>query len=189
MARWQAERRRLAAWPVAALLALTAPAHSQVNNPAYADYFLVGQFGEICTMCEVMVLCEAGDAAPTHAGMPVGGSFTLYHIHTRTFWSQVSTIWEWFVANFSARGLAAGHRRPATVHEVRGGRWDAPVAGEVHVSLEPPRLAFSDGREIERIARRWRRSADQADIGYCQRLPLWPALDAVAAQDGTGPAS
>jgi hypothetical protein len=35
-------------------------AEAQVKIDRYRDYFLVGQFGEVCTMCEVIVLCEAG---------------------------------------------------------------------------------------------------------------------------------
>ena len=75
----------------AALGIFSGPALSQINNPAYADYFLVGRFGEICTMCEAIVLCEAGDSDTQYEGIPEDRSFTLYHLQTRTFWSQVAT--------------------------------------------------------------------------------------------------
>ena len=40
-------RRQTLAWLAAGLLAASlSPAYGQVNNKAYADYFLVGQFGE-----------------------------------------------------------------------------------------------------------------------------------------------
>src|SRR5210317_1358986 len=85
---------------------------AQVNMDAYRDYFLVGQFGEVCTMCEVTVLCEAGSELPADDAVPTGGDFTLYHLQTRTFWSQISTIWEWFISNFRQDELAArGHTR------------------------------------------------------------------------------
>ena len=84
-----------------ASLTLT-PALAQVNNPAYADYFLVGRFGEICTMCEAVVMCEAGENDTPHDAIPAEGSFKLYYLQTRTFWSQIATIWEWFVANFNS---------------------------------------------------------------------------------------
>jgi hypothetical protein len=161
------------------------PAVAQVNDKAYADYFLVGQFGEVCTMCEVMVLCQAGDARPEYPSVPSSGSFTLYHIQTRTFLSQVSTIWEWFIANFNSRKLAAGHRRPVIIHEVADGRWSAPLNGELQISLEPPRLALSDGRQIDRTNRLWQQSTAQSPLGYCQRLPLWDALG-VIARESTG---
>lgn len=172
--------RLLPAWLTALLLTVPLlPAQGQVNNKAYADYFLVGQFGEVCTMCDVMVLCEAGASPPAHPSVPADGSFTLYHIRPRTFWSQVGTIWEWFIANFSSRQLESGHRRPVTIYTVDTGAWAPAVAGELHIALDPPLLAMSDGREIERIGRRWRQSAPAAELGYCQRLPLWEALEAI----------
>lgn len=158
------------------LATLVLPATAQVNQKKYEGYFLVGQFGEICTMCEAVVLCEAAAAPIEPAGVPATGSFTLYHIHTRTFWSQVSTIWEWFVANFSTASLAGGHERPVTVHGVEDGLWSAPREERMRVSLEPALLRISDGLEIERRERRWRRSEDQFEIGYCARLPLWDAI-------------
>jgi hypothetical protein len=178
--------RTFPAWLTAIVLSLAfVPADAQVNNKAYADYFLVGQFGEVCTMCDVMVLCEAGTSPPSHQSVPAEGSFTLYHIQPRTFWSQVATIREWFIANFSAKPLESGHRRPVTIHTVDEGAWAPAVAGELHIALDPPLLTTSDGREIERIGRRWRQSAPLAELGYCQRLPLWEALD-VIDRHGTG---
>lgn len=170
----------------ALLLALASTASAQVNDKKYADYFLVGQFGEICTMCEAVVLCETAAAPTGHTAVPGTGSFTLYHLHTRSFWSQVSTIWEWFITNFDSRLVAAGHRRPVTVHVVTDGNWAPPLAAEAQVSLEPGRLTFSDGREIDRTNRRWRRSSPPAELGYCERLPLWDALDAIKAHDTGG---
>ncbi len=180
------KRKVFRAWLTAVLLAVPLlPANGQVNQKTYADYFLVGQFGEVCTMCDVMVLCQAGTVPPAHESIPSGGSFTLYHIKPRTFWSQVATIWEWFIANFNSQQLESGHRRPVTIYTVDGGVWTAPVTAELHIALDPPLLTMSDGREIERIHRRWRQSAPPAEFGYCQRLPLWDALD-VIGKHGTG---
>jgi hypothetical protein len=158
------------------------PAAAQLNDEKYAGYFLVGRFGEVCTMCEVMVLCEAGAAPAVHGAVPAAGSFTLYHIQTRTFWSQVATIWEWFVSNFSPRPLVGGHSRPVIVHQVEDGAWAPPVAGDMHISLEPPLMSMPDGREIDRVGRRWRVASPPADIGYCERLPLWDALAVIDQQ-------
>ena len=62
-----------------AALSLAVPVRAQVNIDAYRDYFLVGRFGEVCTMCEVVVLCEEGDAKPSDDAVPAAGDFTLYH--------------------------------------------------------------------------------------------------------------
>ncbi len=173
-------RRLSLGWLAAGLLTVPLlPAHAQVNNKAYADYFLVGQFGEVCTMCDVMVLCQAGATPPAYPSVPTNGSFTLYHIQPRTFWSQVGTIWEWFIANFSSKQLESGHRRPVTIYTVDDGAWAPPVAGELHIALDPPLLKTSDGREIERIGRRWRQSAPSTELGHCQRIPLWGALEVI----------
>ena len=164
-------RRQTLVWLAAGLLTVPLlPAHGQINNKAYTDYFLVGRFGEVCTMCDVMVLCEAGTLPPAHQSVPTDGSFTLYHIQPRTFWSQVATIREWFIANFSSRQLESGHRRPVTIYTVNDGVWAPPVAGELHIAMDPPLLAMSDGREIERIHRGWQQSAPPAKLASAPEL-------------------
>lgn len=177
--------RRRAAWLATALTACALPAAAQINNPAYADYFLVGRFGEICTMCEAVVLCETGSSEPAHAAVPDQGSFTLYDLQTRTFWSQVGTIWEWFMANFSERAVD-GHSRPVRVIEVQDGRWSQPVTREARISLEPARIAIDD-IYIDRVDRSWHR--DGMVAGYCQRLPLWESLDVIKARTAGEPQS
>jgi hypothetical protein len=174
-----------AALAVLALLA-AGPAAAQVNEARFRDYFLVGQFGEVCTMCEVAVLCTAGTVPPGSDVVPTGGDFTLYLVHTRTFWSQVSTIWEYFVSNFTSATLVDGHERPVTVYEVAGGTWLVPQQRTLRLSLEPARIAIDDGREIDRVGRRWQRSADGESLGYCSRLPLWDTIAVVDAKAPTG---
>lgn len=176
---------------LAALLAgvsvlLTGPVSAQINIDAYRDYFLVGQFGEVCTMCEVVVLCAKGDAEPAFDAIPETGSFTVYHLETRTFWSQVSTIWEWFMANFTAESLAAsGHARPVNVYNVTDGIWAAPRTLEARVILDPGVLEFGD-RHINRVDRSWLDAASAEPLGYCQRLPLWESLDRINARVAGG---
>lgn len=164
------------------LSSLAFPAVSQVNNPAYADYLLVGQFGEICTMCEAVVLCEATDRNSQYEDVPEDGSFTIYHLQTRTFWSQIATIWEWFIANFDSDSLAAsGHTRPVKVYSVTRGQWSGPQTLEAHVSLDPATIVIGE-HTIDRVERRWLQSARTQVTGFCQRLPLWESLDVIARQ-------
>ena len=166
-----------------AALSLAVPLRAQVNIDAYRDYFLVGRFGEVCTMCEVVVLCEAGDQAPSGDAVPASGDFTLYHLQTRTFWSQVSTIREWFIANFTEEELAArGHARPVHVYEVAAGKWSARRVVEARLVLDPPLIELGDHR-IDRIDRAWQRADTGESIGYCARLPLWDALDSIEASE------
>lgn len=163
----------------AALLALSGPAAAQVNNPAYADYLLVGRFGEICTMCEAVVLCEAGTTATEHDSIPGDGRFTLYHYQTRTFWSQISTIWEWFIANFDDESLAArGHERPVEIYEIENGQWTGPRISLARLSLDPAVIRMGNDT-IDRVDRRWQLDGATAPVGFCQRMPLWETLDAM----------
>jgi hypothetical protein len=157
--------------PVAAL--------SQVNNLAYADYLLVGQFGEICTMCEAIVICDISDSEIPLSTIPADGNFTLYHFQTRTFWSQIATIWEWFITNFDSDSLAeSGHRRPVRVYTVTDGRWSEASTVEAHLSLEPATIDIGDDR-IDRIESRWLKGQKKEPVGFCQRLPLWDSLEII----------
>ena len=159
-----------------------APAMAQVNLDAYRDYFLVGQFGEVCTMCEVTVLCERAAQPPADIEIPGYGTFTVYHIQTRTFWSQVSTIWEWFIANFSADSLASrGHTRPVHVYKVTDGEWAPGEVIEGRMVLEPGVLEFGD-YNIDRVTQAWQQADTGAAVGFCTRLPLWDALEVIEEQ-------
>ena len=152
---------------------------AQVNIDAYRDYFLVGQFGEVCTMCEVTVVCTAGTEPPAADSLPSAGDFTLYHLQTRTFWSQVSTIWEWFISNFTADALASrGHTRPVHVYEVTDSRWAGPEIIEARLVLDPGILEFGP-YQIDRVTRAWQQAGSGEFTGYCERLPLWDTLEQI----------
>ena len=164
-----------------ASLVLAVPARAQVTDDAYSDYFLYGPFGEVCTMCEVVVLCQAGESLPREDRVPPDGDFTLYHIQKRTFWAQMGTIWEWFISNIRQDALAArGHKRPAHVYRITGGSWSAGEIVEARLVLDPGVLEFGD-RNIDRVTRAWIGADTDAGLGFCSRLPLWDALDSIEA--------
>jgi len=170
----------------AALLLIIQPGllPAQVNSDAYRDYFLVGQFGEVCTMCEVVVLCEAGRRVPAYESIPADRNVTLYYIQTRTFWSQISTIWEWFIANFRSDALAArGHTRPVWVYQINGTNWTGPDVIEGRLILEPGVIDLAD-KTIERVAAAWQVKGETQ--GYCQRMPLWESIEAITTNAGEG---
>ena len=168
-------------------IAPTDQAGAQINLAAYRDHFLVGQFGEVCTMCEVVVICAADTSTLKPESIPATGNFTLYYLHTRSFWSQISTIWEWFIANFSSASLAArGHSRPATVYPVTAGNWLPARQIEARLILDPGLLELDD-TYINRINRQWLTLKDDTPLGSCLRLPLWESLDTIATRTGNTP--
>jgi len=166
------------------LAVFTLPATAQVNNEKYHGFLLVGEFGELCTMCEAVILCEASNQARSLKKIPTEGSFTLYHIQTRTFWSQIATIWEWFIANFDSESLAQGHGRPVHIYQINEYSWNGPIKNETHLALEPPLISFSN-LSIDRHDGRWIRDVDGETAGYCQRMPLWASLDTITANTMT----
>lgn len=161
-----------------ALMLISLPGAAQPNNKAYLDLLLFSQYGEFCTMCEAVLLCETGDKAPHYTAIPDSGSFTLFHIETRTFWSQMATIWEWFMRNFRD-GALSGHTRPVNRVIIDQGQWSDSVTASLHLALEPPLLTIGN-QQIERRSRRW--LVDGQVHGYCQRLPLWESLETINNQ-------
>ena len=139
---------------------------------------MVGEFGELCTMCEAIILCEQSAETPMHESIPKQGEFTLFYIQTRTFWSQMGTIWEWFIANFDTETLAQGHSRPVWVYTVTQGSWQGPELKEAHMALEPPYITIGD-ELIMRSNRRLMHKDQVETVGYCQRLPLWNSIEAI----------
>jgi hypothetical protein len=164
---------------LATALLAAGSAGAQVNDPRFRNYFLVGEFGEVCTMCEVAVLCQSGDMPPPAEAVPAAGDFNLYMLQTRTFWSQVSTIWDWFISNFTSAPLVGGHDRPVIEYTVANGAWSPAETHTMRISLEPALLALGDGTEVDRVNRRWQKSGGGEPLGYCSRLPLWDTLDVI----------
>ncbi|MEM1111647.1 MAG: hypothetical protein AAGI11_07045 [Pseudomonadota bacterium] len=159
---------------------------AQPGNDRNQGLLLFGEFGELCTMCEAVLMCEESLAAPEYAAVPVSGDFTLYHVQARSFWSQIATIWEWFIANFQEEPIS-GHQRPVRVFEVASAVWGSPQAAELQMELEPALLSIRATGTVTTIDRRThQRFLNGAASGYCQRLPLWDALDAIEHREAAG---
>lgn len=144
---------------------------------------LMNRFGEICTMCEAVVLCADGDvSAVTVAdlGSPEAGPFTLYHFQTKTFWGQVATIW-----NYLRRWVEpiVREERPVQIYTVGAGGVAGPGRSlEEHMarlSIEPPLLEVGT-RRINRKTSAWETPGGQA-VGSCARLPIKEGLGFVKA--------
>jgi len=127
---------------------------------------------------------ENTDTVPAYELIPAAGNFTLYHLQTRTFWSQIATIREWFISNFNSESRAQGHDRPVWIYTIADNIWSGPKVIDAWVALEPPLLTFAE-TAVDRSNQAWLSAADGTPIGYCQRLPLWNSLETIAQTSGT----
>ncbi len=159
-------------------VALFAQASAQEYNTS-SNLLLVGQFGELCTMCEAIVLCDDREIKQEYTQIPDDGSFTVYHFHTRTFWSQVFTIWDVFISNFNTSSVEKrGHTRPIDRYDIQNGEWKIPQRIDARLTLDPGVIDLAQTK-IDRITREWLDKNNQA-IGTCQRLPLWMSLETIS---------
>ena len=139
------------------------------------ELLLYSQFGEYCTMCEAVLLCDKGEIK-NHTSIPDEGEFTLYHLKTRTFLSQITTIWEFFIKNFEGYEVK-GHQRPVIIISAKDRDWSAPALGKARISVEPD-LIFLNHRKINRLNNQWMDN-DNKILGICHRLPLWDSIETI----------
>lgn len=145
---------------------------AQPNHEMYKDYLLYSEFGEFCTMCEAILLCEERQVPIAQQRIPDNTNFILVYLQTRTFWSQIATIWEWFIYLFDPLD---GHNRPVQIYAVQQGQWAEAVETQAHISAVAATIAIGDWR-IDRKSGQWRVQSSGQSLGYCQRLPLWESL-------------
>jgi len=146
------------------------------------ELLLYSQFGEFCTMCEAVLLCGKNYNTDSDS-IPNDGNYTLYHLKTRTFWSQISTIWEFFIKNFEGYEVK-GHTRPVRIFEIMNNVWQQKGVYEAEILLDP-NLIKVDSIEIDRNNNSWL-NKDGNSLGYCQRLPLWDSLDVIDSKTSVG---
>ncbi|MBL8224105.1 MAG: hypothetical protein JNM50_02140 [Chromatiales bacterium] len=176
------KHRRRAPWApaLAAIVATGTAAAEPAQDPQYP--LLVNRFGELCTMCEAMVACRAGDAAPADVAALQTGPYTLYHFQTRTFWGQVSTIF-----TYLQRWIApvVYQERPVVIYTVDGegpaGASRSRADGTTGLSLDPARIIMGD-RQIDRSTSIWQ-DRDGQPAGSCARLPLRATLTFLKAHE------
>ena len=125
-------------------------------------------------MCEAVIVCrELTFEEPVALEQLLDSQqpFVLYHLQTRSFWSQIATIWEWFVANFET---VSGHARPVIVYSRPEGGKPSVHTSEVTITIEPPILQF-EKLAIDRVSQEWLKNGEM--VGYCARLDLWSSLE------------
>ena len=156
------------------LILLSLEVRSQ-NSVIKEELLLYSQFGEFCTMCEAVLLCEEGEEK-SHNFIPNTGNFTLYHLRTRTFLSQISTIWEFFIKNFDGYEIK-GHKRPVNIITIDSNQWSKPMISDAKISIDPD-LIYIEDRMINRVNGKWMNNANES-IGFCYRLPLWASIEKI----------
>lgn len=148
---------------------------SSQNSVIQEELLLYSQFGEFCTMCEAVLLCEEGEEK-SYNFIPNTGNFTLYHLRTRTFLSQISTIWEFFIKNFDGYEIK-GHKRPVNIITIDSNQWSKPMTSDAEISIDPG-LIYIEDRMINRVNNEWMNNANES-IGFCYRLPLWASIEKI----------
>ena len=156
------------------LILLSLEVRSQ-NSVIQEELLLYSQFGEFCTMCEAVLLCEEGEEK-SYNFIPNTGNFTLYHLRTRTFLSQISTIWEFFIKNFDGYEIK-GHKRPVNIITIDSNQWSKSMTSDAEISIDPG-LIYIEDRMINRVNNEWMNNANES-IGFCYRLPLWASIEKI----------
>ena len=156
------------------LILLSLEVRSQ-NSVIKEELLLYSQFGEFCTMCEAVLLCEEGEEK-SYNFIPNTGNFTLYHLRTRTFLSQISTIWEFFIKNFDGYEIK-GHKRPVNIITIDSNQWSKSMTSDAEISIDPG-LIYIEDRMINRVNNEWMNNANES-IGFCYRLPLWASIEKI----------
>ena len=100
-------------------------------------------------------------------------SYLLIHLQTRTFWSQISTIWEFFIRNFDGYQIR-GHSRPVKIYSSENGNWFDLEITTAQISVDPNLIKINQFL-IDRETQDWANHKEEI-IGYCERLPLWETL-------------
>jgi len=160
-------------------------------HAAEEDYLLLmNRFGELCTMCEAVVLCADGDVSAVTVpdlGAPATGPFTIYHFQTKTFWGQVATIWTYLKRWVEP---IVREERPVRIYTVGTGGVAAPGRSleerMASLSIEPPLLDVG-ARRINRETSAWEDAQGQP-VGTCARLPIKEGLGFVKAHSPWPPA-
>ena len=153
-------------------------AQAQEIKSENSELLLYSQFGEFCTMCEAILVCtdeknEINDAFLDRE------SYLLIHLETRTFWSQISTIWEFFIRNFEGYQIK-GHSRPAMLYSSKMGNWFDIEATSAEVSIDPNLIKIKQFM-IDRETQDWIDRKEKR-IGTCARIPLWETLTYIEAR-------
>ena len=147
-------------------------AQAQEMKSKNNELLLYSQFGEFCTMCEATLVCTEVENNIDDIFLDTE-SYLLIHLQTRTFWSQISTIWEFFIRNFDDYQIK-GHSRPVKIYSSEKGNWFDLEITNAQISVDPNLIKINQFL-IDRETQDWVNNKEEI-IGYCERLPLWETL-------------
>ena len=146
-------------------------ANSQAEDDK-KSLMLYSQFGEFCTMCEATIICSLEEDKMNSSNLDKG-TYMLFHFKTRSFWSQISTIWEFFIRNFDGQEIT-GHSRPVQSYLSKDGIWSKMDIENAEISINPDIIKLGS-IIINRKTKNWTHH-NQLGMSYCERLPLWETL-------------
>ena len=153
-------------------LMIVLDAHAQEMKSKTNELLLYSQFGEFCTMCEATLVCAEGENNIDDTFLD-RESYLLIHLQTRTFWSQIATIWEFFIRNFDDYQVK-GHSRPVNIYSSEKGNWLSIDITTAEISVDPNLIKMKQFL-IDRETQNWINHKEEI-IGSCKRLPLWETL-------------
>ncbi len=130
---------------------------------------LTSQFGELCTMCEAYVRCEAVTGEQVQSSNDA--AFTLYYFQTKDFWGQIATIWDWFVHLIDP---VQSQNRPMTVFEKGEADKQTKLLTTAFLSLEEAKIEVP-GAWIDRHDGAWYWEGGTLK-GQCTRVPIGDAM-------------
>ena len=147
-------------------------AQAQEMKSKNSELLLYSQFGEFCTMCEATLVCTEGGSNIDDTFLD-RESYLLIHLQTRTFWSQISTIWEFFIRNFDGYQIKV-HSRPVKIYSSDKGSWFDIENTTAEISVDPNLIKIKQFF-IDRETQNWI-DHTEVSLGSCKRLPLWETL-------------
>jgi hypothetical protein len=118
---------------------------------------------ELCTTCDDVIRCTvaAGASAPV-------ATVTVYHLHKKSFWGQVATIWDYFIQIWKPQ---TSDERVLTIFDLTSAdAMPSRVQDGLEAMLDANAMTITvPGAVISRTTGNWT-LADGTTLGRCELL-------------------